>query len=362
LASSLSYIIMILAKPVYSKTVLLTPQYTARRPSPMPRVSVVMSVYNGERFLPQAVDSILAQTFTDFEFIVVDDGSTDGTAEILRDYTDPRLHVVRQENIGLIGSLTRAIGIASAKYIARMDADDISLPKRLEWQLVWLESHPQTAVLGTQVSEIGDDELTIRRHYYPMDSTGIERALLRGATALCHGSVVFRRACFKRVGGYRQRFEHAEDYDLWLRLIERYDMGNLAEILYRKRLNLDGVSFQSYFRHQRNAARALQCARHRRAGLAESSTLSPDSPPTRRELGDYHWHLGIAYADLGDLDKARTQLRSAISYAPTDPHIWLAYLTTLLGKPLTTAAFRFARNLVRRCPSLQKDPLGPFAR
>lgn len=328
----------------------------------MPRISVVMSVYNGERFLRHAVDSILAQTFRDFEFIVVDDGSTDGTAEILMGYTDPRLHVVRQENIGLIGSLNRAVDIASGKYIARMDSDDISLPRRLELQLEWLDNNPRLAVLGTQVKEIDEAGDTIRRHYYPRGSDAIEQALFRGATALCHGTVLFRRACFEMVGGYRQPFEHAEDYDLWLRLIERYDMENLAEILYRKRLNLDGVSFQSYFRHQRNAARALECARRRRAGLAESPTLPPDSPPTDREWGDYHWHLGIGYADLGDLGKARTQLRSAISHAPTDPHIWLTYLATWLGRPLTTAAFAFARNLVRHRPSLQKDPLGPFAR
>ena len=328
----------------------------------MPKVSVVMSVYNGERFLRQAVDSILAQTFTDFEFVVVDDGSTDGTAEILKGYTDPRLRVISQENIGLIGSLNRAVDIASGEYIARMDADDISSPRRLELQLEWLESHPHTAVLGTQVLEIGDDGHTIRRHYYPTEGAAIAKALLQGATAICHGSAVFRRACFQRVGGYRQRFEHAEDYDLWLRTIESWNMENLPHVLYQKRLTIESVSFAHFLQQQRSAAFALECARHRRDGLPEPSKAPSDSPPARRELGDYHWHLGLAYADMGDMKKARAHFRYATAHSFRDPHIWLCYLATLLGKSFARRALLFARSAVRFLPFLQKDSLGPFNR
>jgi glycosyltransferase involved in cell wall biosynthesis len=327
----------------------------------IPRVSVVMSVFNGERFLRQALDSILAQTFTDFEFIVVDDGSTDGTGEILKGYADPRLRIITQENIGLIGSLNRAVDIASSEYIARMDADDISSPRRLELQWEWLESHPRTAVLGTQVAEIGEAGNTIRRHYYHNSSEDIGKALLRGATALCHGTVVFRRACFKAVAGYRQPFQHAEDYDLWLRMIESSDIQNLASVLYSKRLTLDSVSFEHFLGQQRSAAYALECARRRRAGLPEPDRSPSASPPTARESADYHWHLGLAYADLGDTEKARAHFRSAIHHCHTDPRIWFCCLASLSGRSLSRRALGFARKVAFVVPSLQKNPLGPFS-
>jgi glycosyltransferase involved in cell wall biosynthesis len=347
---------------VHSKTVLWTLEPTPHQFGEMPKVSVVMSVYNGARFLRQAVDSILAQTLADFEFIVVDDGSTDGTAEILKGYTDPRVRMITQANVGLLGSLNRAIDIASGEYIARMDADDISSPPRLELQLEWLESHPRTAVLGTQVAQIDEAGDAIRRHYHPRSTDAIEKALLRGTTALSHGSVMFRRACFESVGGYRQPFEHAEDYDLWLRMIESHDIWNLPSVLYLKRLNLDSVSFANFLAQQRGAAYALDCARHRRAGLPEPDRPPSAALPTPQESADYHWHLGLAYADLGHIGNARTHFRSAVCHCNTDPRIWFSYLASLLGKSPTRRALGFARKVAFLVPSLQKNPLGPFSR
>jgi glycosyltransferase involved in cell wall biosynthesis len=122
------------SQPVYSKTVLLTRRPTTRRRAKMPLITVVMPVYNGEAFVGKSVDSILSQSLGDFEFVIVDDGSTDRTGEILRSYVDPRVRVLKQEHAGLISSLNRAISLASGQYIARMDADDVSLPRRLELQ------------------------------------------------------------------------------------------------------------------------------------------------------------------------------------------------------------------------------------
>ena len=326
----------------------------------MPNVSVVMSVFNGERFVRQAVDSILAQTLTSFEFVVVDDGSTDTTAEILESYSDPRLRLITQERTGLIASLNRAIDGASGEYIARMDADDISLPQRLELQLERLEGNPGVALLGTQVEEIDEAGDTIRRHHYPTDSAAVAKALLRGATAICHGAVIFRRACFERVGGYRQPFEHAEDYDLWLRMTESYDVENLPQVLYRKRLSLSSVSFANFFAQQRGAGYALECARCRRAGLPEPDRPSSPPHPSPQETADYYWHLGLAYADLGHLQKARDHFRSALAANNTDPRLWLCYLATFLGSSLAGKTYGFARRVAFLVPSLQKNPLGPF--
>jgi glycosyltransferase involved in cell wall biosynthesis len=258
-----------------------------------------MSVYNGERFLRQAVESILNQTFPDFEFIVVDDGSTDGTAEILSGYAgaDPRICVITQENRGLIQSLNRAIGVAQGEYMARMDADDISMPERLAVQVRWLDAHPQVAVLGTRYDEIDEHSKVVRRGNRYVGSALVERALLQGnSSVFCHGSVMFRRACFERVGGYREQFKHAEDYDLWLRMAEHYELDNLAETLYQHRLRLDSVSFEYFLQQQRGAAFALECARRRRSGLSEPSFPLMDLPPSRREMGEYHLRMGTSWA------------------------------------------------------------------
>ncbi|MGB3903999.1 MAG: glycosyltransferase [Anaerolineae bacterium] len=328
----------------------------------MPRVSVVMAVYNGERFLRQAVDSILSQTYTDFEFIIIDDGSTDGTAEIVRGYADPRLRVLTQQNMGLVKSLNRGVGMARGGYVARMDADDISLARRLELQVRCLDAHRHTGALGTGAIEIDEKDRAIRRHDHHPDSHTIERALLEGSTPLCHGSVMFRKACFENVGGYRERFRHAEDYDLWLRMIERYDIDNLPEILYQHRLVLDSVSSRHFMQQKRGAAFALECAQRRREGLPEPSTPPADSPPTRRELGEYHWHLGMALLDLNRLDEARAEFRHAVLNSPLDPYFWYFYVGSLVGKSFIHEALPLAQGIVRLLPWLRKDPLSPFRR
>ncbi|MHA1713815.1 MAG: glycosyltransferase, partial [Candidatus Ranarchaeia archaeon] len=127
-----------------------------------PKVSVIMSVYNAEKHVKKAIDSILSQTFRDFEFIIINDGSTDRTSEILKSYADPRLIVVNQANRGVTQSLNKAIGMARGQYIARMDADDISLPQRLEMQVEFLEEHPEVGLVGTSVITIDEEGKTIK--------------------------------------------------------------------------------------------------------------------------------------------------------------------------------------------------------
>lgn len=119
-----------------------------------PKVSVVMSVYNGEKYLPETIDSILNQTFKDFEFIIINDGSTDKTAKILTSYDDPRIRIFNQENMGLTKSLNRAISLAKGEYIARMDADDISYPERLKKQVDYLNKNPDIGLVGSKYIRI----------------------------------------------------------------------------------------------------------------------------------------------------------------------------------------------------------------
>jgi cellulose synthase/poly-beta-1,6-N-acetylglucosamine synthase-like glycosyltransferase len=327
----------------------------------MPKVSVVMSVYNGERFLRQAVESILDQTLTDFEFIVVDDGSTDGTAEILSSYAeaDPRLRIITQENRGLIQSLNRAIGAAQGEYMARMDADDISMPERLTVQVRWLDSHPQVAMLGTRYDEIDEHGKVVRRGNRYVGSALVERALLQGNfSVFCHGSVMFRRTCFEHIGGYREQFKHAEDYDLWLRMAEHYELDNLAETLYQHRLRLDSVSFEHFLQQQRGAAFALECARRRRSGLPEPSFPLTDLPPSRREMGEYHLRVGTVFLQLGHITKARAELRKAIEQFPSNPYPWILWLGSLLGSSVMRRLIPLGQDLFLIFPVLRR-PLTP---
>ena len=170
-----------------------------------PRISIVMSVYNGEKYLREAVNSILNQTFKDFEFIIINDGSTDGTREILESYNDPRIILIHKGNMGLTQSLNKGIALAKGKYIARQDADDISLPERLEKQIEFLERNEKVALLGTAIEiidEIGNYLQTIKP---PTDDSSIRKGIKQN-NYFCHGSVIFKRQGFFELGGYREFF------------------------------------------------------------------------------------------------------------------------------------------------------------
>ena len=210
---------------------------------PDPVVSVVMAVYNGEQFLAEAIDSILNQTFHDFEFIIVNDGSTDQTAEILRRYQhrDARVRVLHQENRGLVASLNRGCALAGGKYLARMDADDVSLPERLARQIAFMDTHHEIAVLGSaaQAMDIRGNDLGV---HHPPCSQGYLRWRLLFQCPLAHSSTVIRREVFHRVGGYQTSAVHAEDYDLWCRISEVAGIANLPDILLKYRIHNNNIS------------------------------------------------------------------------------------------------------------------------
>ncbi len=201
----------------------------------MPRVSVVMSVFNGEPFLRAAIDGILGQTFRDFEFIIIDDGSTDRSAEMVRSYTDPRIVLVSQENRGIAVALNRGLEQATGEYIARQDADDISLPERFAAQVRFLDVHREIAVVGTGAILIDSEGRPFSRFSPFTRHERLVAELLRGVCPLMHGSVMGRRKALLAVGGYKPIFSHAQDVELWLRMSDQYRLGNLRDILYQQR-------------------------------------------------------------------------------------------------------------------------------
>jgi glycosyltransferase involved in cell wall biosynthesis len=202
-----------------------------------------MAVFNGEKYLRQAIASILTQTFGDFELLIVDDGSTDRTGEIVRSYRDPRLRLIENgRNLGLSRSLNSAIAQARGRYIARLDADDVAEPARFEQQVRFLERHGDVAVVGCQYHIIAADGRITGHRRVPCSDIEI-RWMLDFCTPFAHSSVMMRRQALQQEPGpYDESLFYAMDYDLWIRLAERGRLANLGDVLLRWRMTPDSMT------------------------------------------------------------------------------------------------------------------------
>jgi len=201
------------------------------------KVSVVMSVYNGARYLREAIDSILGQTFRDFEFIIINDGSTDVTRDIILSYDDPCIHLIENEtNLGLPVSLNKGIRVARGEYIARQDADDVSLPERLERQVNTLDAHSSVGVVGCWWQRIDlDGRIFDVIKVPPEGEVLLQRMLNSGLNPSAHGSVMIRKEMINGVGAYDERFWFTQDFDLWLRMWPHCDFKLIPSFLYHLR-------------------------------------------------------------------------------------------------------------------------------
>ena len=207
----------------------------------MPRVSVVLPVRDGARYLGGAVESVLGQSLADLELIVVDDGSTDETPALLARFDDPRLRVLRQDRLGLVPALNRGLEAAQAPYVARMDADDVSLPERLERQVAFLDAHPGAALVVPGVELVDEEGRRLGTIVLPPGDADLRRRLLL-RNPITHGSVLLRRSALERAGGYRADHGANEDYDLWRRLAREGELAAIPELLYRYRVHPDAVT------------------------------------------------------------------------------------------------------------------------
>lgn len=198
-----------------------------------PKVTVVMPVYNGAAYVAPAIESILAQTFANFEFIIINDGSTDDSSNVIRRFKDPRIRFIEQDNKGLAATLNRGIAMARGEYIARQDQDDISLPLRFEKQLTFFSANPHCALVGTR-SEIweGEDK-TNRVHNHPAADYVLKYELLFN-NPFVHSSVMLRKSALDSVGVYTTDISRQppEDYELWSRLARRFELANIPEVLH----------------------------------------------------------------------------------------------------------------------------------
>jgi glycosyltransferase involved in cell wall biosynthesis len=312
-----------------------------------PKISIVMSVYNGERYLREAIEGILNQTFGDFEFLIVNDASNDDSPGIMRGYGDARIKILdNEENIGLTRSLNKAIEVARGEYIARQDADDVSLPKRLEEQLRYLKQNPEVAVLGTSIYIIDENgKISGRRDV----AEGPSQNLFRGSW-FAHGSVMFRRDVIRAAGGYNELFRYCQDYELWLRLARDHPIRGLPQVLYKLRYHTGNVQFTMKDEAASYHLLALRMAESEPDEAAlqavrEGGIKSLYPHLNKNEKVFYHKAVAHAQAWSKNMKRAREEYKKALRLKPFDFKTRLNLLLAYLGKRAWSAVHRFYERL-----------------
>jgi glycosyltransferase involved in cell wall biosynthesis len=252
-------------------------------PNP-PTVSVLLPVYNAERYLREAIGSILTQTFADFELIAVDDGSTDRSPAILSDLAarDPRIRIITRPNGGIASALNDGLAAATGEFIARMDADDISLPQRFERQVEYLRAHPDCVLLGSRVLLVDPFDTPLYESNHGPDHEEIERLFLGGeGWAVVHPAAMMRTAAMRSAGGYRTEYVPIEDLDLFLRLLEPGGRAaNLPDVLLHYRQHANSAN-RTRFAEQEEKKRACVADAYQRRGRPFPADWAP---PPRRQL------------------------------------------------------------------------------
>lgn len=267
----------------------------------MERVTVLMPVYNAAPFIRRAIESVLSQSFRDFEFLIIDDGSTDDSQSIVKSYSDSRIRLVQnEENMGVAKTLNRGLGLAAGEYIARMDGDDVCEPDRLELQVRFMEDRPGLALSGTFVRRFAESGNYVLR--FPQGSTCLRSYVLLG-NPLAHPTVIFRREVFVESGfRYDPECKAAQDYDLWSRCLRTIEADNLPAPLVHWRATERSVTSARFAESNRQALR-IQQAELVRLGIAATE----EQLAFHRQVGN-----GSGFACLEGLERADHWLRQLI--------------------------------------------------
>jgi len=258
-------------------------------------VSVLMTTFNAMPFLRDAVDSILSQTFTDYEFIIVNDGSTDDSQSYLDGLTDPRITVIHQSNQGTAAASNAGLKLCTREYVARMDADDISRPYRLQLQHDFMQAHPEVVLAGSQLRILGDEKAGLRIPM-PLDHETIYQALLGMKHGICHGTVICRNATLQEIGGYWDIHGNYDDLDMALRMAEKGRLANLPQELYHYRMRMESLVGKHLIELRRHFHYAVDNARRRRRGLPERSAQAFFAEWEQRPWYHKAWDAMDAYA------------------------------------------------------------------
>lgn len=300
--------------------------------SKIPAISVVLGVYNGQRFLAEAIEAILNQTFRDFEFIAVDDGSTDKTPKILREFAsrDPRLKVIRIPHGGIVDAANAGLAAARAPLIARADADDITMPERFEKQIKYMAEHPEVVCLGSRMWLMEPYGSIIDESKHPLTHEEIDWELLRGnGWAMPQPVAMLRKEAIDKVGGYRKEYLWSEDLDLFLRMAEAGRMANLPDLLVKYR-NHAGSTNHRLPHVQFELTKKCIAETYRRRGLPMPDDAGVLSPLEHKPVEKY---LMWAWAALRNknIRGARLNALAALREEPFMLHPWKAMYCALRG-------------------------------
>lgn len=233
---------------------------------PAPRISVILPCYNAEAFVADALESLLAQTYRNFEVLALDDGSTDGTLAILQAFAacDPRVQAIACAHRGLVATLNDGLERARGEYIARLDADDIALPGRFARQVAYLDAHPGCVLVGSRAERIDSEgEPISRTERLPLDAAAVAATLRRGRMAALHPAVMARKSAMLAAGGYYAKEFGAEDTGLWRRMLDHGEIVNLPDVLIRKRRHAGAITLSRRMKRDGLSPAAV----HRRLAL-----------------------------------------------------------------------------------------------
>jgi glycosyltransferase involved in cell wall biosynthesis len=299
-------------------------------------VTVLLPVYNGGAHLRTAVESILGQTHEAFELLIIDDGSTDCTADLLADLTDPRVTVVTQPNHGLVATLNTGLSLASHDLVARMDADDVSHPRRLELQIEHLTTHPDVAAVGCCYEVVDDLGAVVTRVHTAADPPYLRRQLFF-RNVLPHAGMMFRRSAVVAVGGYRD-VGPVEDYDLWARLSAGYELASLPHVLLSYRLSSSGISASAgdgQIRHHRLVRNRMvtdgtfphaSAVHILREGLQHARNYEHTCPGALRSYVFDHIWLAALLTRGGRLRTGSSLMTGAVALAVLRPRAFVGFL------------------------------------
>ena len=300
----------------------------------LPLISVVMSVYNGEKYLKFAIDSILNQTYRNFEFIIINDGSTDNSLKIINSYSDPRIILLNQENSGLCKALNRGITASKGEFIARMDADDVSYPDRLMRQVEFFNRNPECVVVGANANFIDMEGNYLYRSFCPCEWNEIKKLL--PATPFFHSVTMFRRKSFFEAGCYFEDIrQFMEDKILWNRMAKLGQLRNLDEVLldYRivpfsitsSKIDVDGF--------ERIAEKIIQTNKIDATDINWINIHRTKKVSSRKKYGWYFLRIGKVYLERNfNRKQAIKMLVKSLIFSPLDTTTWFNLFLTILPR------------------------------
>ena len=300
----------------------------------MPHLSIILPCYNAERYLAATMLSIGAQTYRDFEFVIVNDGSTDNSQQVLESFAknDHRIKVISRPNTGYVKALREAIEKSTGRLIARMDADDIAKPDRLAKQVAFMEAHPEVVVLGGSYNLIDSEGRRLRTMNQPTDHDTLVQQCLGGTTPICHPLSMFRRDVYERVGGYDESTCPAEDLDLWLRMSEVGQLACLPDVLLDYRLHAGSVS-ETKQAKQMEAIHSIveRAARRRNITVdfkAGEGWRAHSAEGRHKQLLKYGWWAWSS----GERATARSYGWRSVVEKPVDIRAWKLLVTSILKR------------------------------